>query len=503
MFKDKTIKIKHKTIDTISLLFLETPLLIFLFYWTNQYIGCITGGVIFSFHYYNWKKSKEKVIEIKIFYLMLIFLICMVWVFWSGIGGYFFQSSDHGARNAIYNDLLNFNWPVIYEKGRYLNYYFGYWLPPAFITKLIISFFSVDTLKIGEFILYIYTVIFVFIIILQILKRFTITKKNIIILISCLIFFSGLDVCALIIKLLLKGDFNFSYELAKWWNYDDSIFNHIEWWANHWQYSSNTTQLFWVFNQALPAWLATLLILNRNDFKQDLYIGVLTLFLAPFPACGLIIISIGKFFLNKNNIKEQIKSIISKENIFSVLFLIIISLFYIGNSRVKVINGQKLFSIIKFHDFELKDYILLNLHLIFEILLFIPIVKNSKYKIQAYMCIIYLLILPFINFRGSYDFQMRSSIPELFFIMLILMEQLVDFDKCSLKLKKLILLIVIFGSITPLVEFARGIKYMHIYGKTSNFNEMVSTFSNLEDENFIGTNFYESKYYKVLKNKDY
>ena len=55
MFKDKTIKIKHKTIDTISLLFLETPLLIFLFYWANQYIGCIAGGVIFSFHYYKRK----------------------------------------------------------------------------------------------------------------------------------------------------------------------------------------------------------------------------------------------------------------------------------------------------------------------------------------------------------------------------------------------------------------------------------------------------------------
>ena len=184
---------------------------------------------------------------------MLIFLICLVWVFWSGIGGYFFQSSDHGARNAIYNDLLNFNWPVIYEKGRYLNYYFGYWLPSAFLTKVISKLFLIDLLKIGEFILYIYTVIFVFVIVLQLLKRFSISKKNIIILISCLIFFSGLDICALIIKLLLKGDFNFSYELAKWWNYDDSIFNHIEWWANHWQYSSNTTQLFWVFNQALPA----------------------------------------------------------------------------------------------------------------------------------------------------------------------------------------------------------------------------------------------------------
>lgn len=83
------------------------------------------------------------------------------------------------------------------------------------------------------------------------------------------------------------------------------------------------------------------------------------------------------------------------------------------------------------------------------------------------------------------------------------MEQLTNFDKCSAKIKKLVIVIVIFGAITPLIEFARGIKYIHVYGKTSNFYEMLSTFNNSEDKNFIGTNFYESKYYKVLKNKDY
>lgn len=91
MFKDKTIKIKHKIIDIISLLFLEIPFLIFLFYWTNQYMGYIATGIIFSFHYFHWKKAKEEVIEIKILYIILVLLVCFIWVFWSGIGGYFFN----------------------------------------------------------------------------------------------------------------------------------------------------------------------------------------------------------------------------------------------------------------------------------------------------------------------------------------------------------------------------------------------------------------------------
>lgn len=498
MFKDKIVIIKYKYIDTLSLLFLEIPFFLFLYYWTNLYIGSIVGILIFILHFYQWKKASNESLQIKISFIVLILLFSLIWVFWSGIGGYFFQSSDHGARNAIYYDLLNFKWPVIYENGRYLNYYFGYWLVPAFITKVLKDLFLVDLWMLGEFILYIYTVIYIYIIILQVIRRNIITKKNINIALICLIFFSGLDICGLLTKLILKGEFHFINEMINWWNSNESIFNHIEWWANHWQYSSNTTQLFWVFNQALPAWLSTLVILNRDDLKQDLYIGVLTLFLAPFPACGLILISIGKILINKNNFKKQIISVISKENFISILLFIFISIFYLGNSRIEIGNQEKLFSIIKFYNLELKDYILLFLHLLFEVILFFPIIKNSKYKIQGYVCLTYLLILPFINFRGSYDFQMRSSIPELFFIMLILIDQLINFKKHSKETKSLILIIIILGAITPLVEFTRGIKYAHLYGKISNPDTSIKSFYKIADKNFVGKNFKNSEFYKYF-----
>ncbi len=498
MLKDSTITIKYKYIDTISLLFLEVPFFLFLCYWSNLYIGCIAGMLIFILHFYQWKKSSNESLQIKLSFIVLILFICLLWVFWSGIGGYFFQSSDHGARNAIYHDLLNFKWPVIYENGRYLNYYFGYWLIPAFITKTLKNLFLVDLWIVGEFILYIYTVIYVFIIILQVIRRNIITKKNIIIALICLIFFSGLDICGLLVKLILKGEFHFINEIINWWNFNESIFNHIEWWANRWQYSSNTTQLFWVFNQALPAWLSTLIILNRNDLKQDLYIGVLTLFLAPFPACGLILISVGKILINRNNFKRQVTSVISKENFISILFFIFISIFYLGNSRIETGAEENLFSIIKFHNLELKDYILLFLHLLFEVLLFFPIIKNSEYKTQGYICLTYLLILPFINFRGSYDFQMRSSIPELFFIMLVLIDQLTNFKNHSKKIKKLVGIVVILGAITPLVEFTRGVKYIHLYGKISNPDNSVKSFYNINDKNFVGKNFKKSEFYKYF-----
>ena len=219
----KDITIKHKYIDALSLLFLEIPFFLFLCYWTSLYIGGIAGILIFILHFYQWKKTSNESLQIKISFIIFILLVCSIWIFWSGIGGYFFQSSDHGARNAIYHDLLKFKWPVIYENGRYLNYYFGYWLIPAFITRVLKNLFLVDLWTLGQFVLYTYTVIYVFIIILQIIRRNIITKKNIYIALICLIFFSGLDICGLLVKLILKGEFHFINEIINWWNFNDNF----------------------------------------------------------------------------------------------------------------------------------------------------------------------------------------------------------------------------------------------------------------------------------------
>jgi hypothetical protein len=43
------------------------------------------------------------------------------------------------------------------------------------------------------------------------------------------------------------------------------VTDHLEWWAGRFQYSSHTTQLFWVPNHALPGWIATALLVRNQD----------------------------------------------------------------------------------------------------------------------------------------------------------------------------------------------------------------------------------------------
>ena len=74
---------------------------------------------------------------------------------------------------------------------------------------------------------------------------------------AVVVLFSGLD----IIGSLLDDGPRFRTD----WN----ITTHLEWWAGKYQYSSMTTQLFWVPNHALGGWLI-IGLLFRNDGAHEL-----------------------------------------------------------------------------------------------------------------------------------------------------------------------------------------------------------------------------------------
>ena len=60
-----------------------------------------------------------------------------------------------------------------------------------------------------------------------------------------LILFSGLDIIGL-------PNYLFSFKELEWWN---GLF----------QYSSNTTSIYWTFNQTIPLWLIMSLLLNIKN----------------------------------------------------------------------------------------------------------------------------------------------------------------------------------------------------------------------------------------------
>ena len=214
-------------------------------------------------------------------FLVFSFLIIFTWVFFSGIGGFGFQNLDFLARNAVFHDLINYPWPVIYDfsadstlKEMFGNtgalvYYFAYWLPSALVGKLL-------GWKIANFVLFIWTLVGVSLCILLITRY--IGKASILIVLA-FVFFSGLDIVGEIMvymrEFIPHAYTGIYFPSANYWGFylRYTLNNyHLEMWNSgdgfsFLNYNSHTVQFFWVFNQSIPAWLVTLLLLNLNQIK--------------------------------------------------------------------------------------------------------------------------------------------------------------------------------------------------------------------------------------------
>ncbi len=96
---------------------------------------------------------------------------------------------------------------------------------------------------------------------------------------AVIVLFSGLDVI---------GDLWRAPQHAAHWD----ITRHLEWWAGRYQYSSMTTQLFWVPNHALGGWLTIGLLLRaERDTPLDSMLPMILAAVAlssPLAALGAV-----------------------------------------------------------------------------------------------------------------------------------------------------------------------------------------------------------------------
>ena len=136
----------------LGLTYLFASLLVFFNTFLNLW-GILFSIVFVYFFYKLYLSLIRKDIDLfnkkDIVYWIIAVILIMTWVFLSGIGGFAYQNDDFWARNAIYRDLINYDWPVIYDlslEPDYVvnllgtdkvafSYYYIFWLPIALISK--------------------------------------------------------------------------------------------------------------------------------------------------------------------------------------------------------------------------------------------------------------------------------------------------------------------------------------------------------------------------------
>lgn len=430
---------KSNILLLLGYLYVVLPILIFVIGWCNVWTAILGTVVILASGYFLYKNAPKLWLPSSkkdIFLLVSIFVITLVWVYSSGIGALVFQNSDHNCRNPIFELLVTQPWPVDSENGlAILTYYIGFWMPAALIGKIF------NSVQLGYYFQILWATIGIFLFFYYVLA--TLKHKNIV-PVLIFIFFSGLDVIGAYLTRGLYASFL-------------NPTTHMEWWYPGFQFSSMTTQLYWVFNQAIPAWIILMLLYHQKNNKNIIFLYSCMLLHSTLPAIGMLPFVVywglknglpdGENIFLPRNVLSAIKSCLTFENILGGGLIATVSYLYLSNNVSGGSSGWiiPLPHIWMFHFLEWG---------IFVLCIWRYVKNRAVLKIACLM----LIICPLIIIGHSADFCMRATIPALTVVYLCVVQVLDDKTIFNNKKTSIILILtLILGAFTPIHEMTRTI----------------------------------------------
>lgn len=408
-------------------------------------------------------QPESRVVSYSIAVLLMFAIAAFSWVFFSGIGGYWAQSTDFTARNSIFAALVQNRWPVYYDNGASaLVYYLNHWLPPAAVGKVVLSVTGDVAVAQGvaNCALLVWSAIGVFLVLL--LFSFALrasSLRNAIIALVAFVFFSGPDVVGVVLRSLMGSAVVAAHAFGTM---------HLEQWASSsWvQYSGNTTLLFWVFNQTIIPWICTLCVLQEATPGRFIPFGLASFGAGPYPFFGLVIICVARgiqMLLEKGDREGRMAllgQVFSPGNVLALVLSVIYIFFFTGNHSVAT-SGDRMYLL------GLAPGASLGLTIVFYLLevgVFVALLwKHHGRDPLLWLSAIVLAVLPFVHFGSWYEVCYRVSTPFLLIICLLCTRTLLD---CSDKLTRLpvretatvwlLIIWLVLGAVTPVFEFARG-----------------------------------------------
>ncbi|MFN8413257.1 MAG: hypothetical protein U0Z26_12790 [Anaerolineales bacterium] len=404
--------------------------------------------MLISLSWVLWYLFKEEDETQQLKLSLPLLLVAGGWVFLSGVGGYAFQNWDHHWRNAVLRDLISYDWPVIYSNPnqgpiKMLVYYVGDWLPAALAGKLF-------GWKVANFVLFLWTWAGV---LLASLHLSLTLKTSAFKALLFLIFFSGMD--ALGALLFAQNGYPTLWPPIQ----------HLEIWSGNLQYSSFTTQLFWVFNQAVPAWLCVSLIwgLDKQEkTSQKILIWSLCFFFAPLASIGFFPYVFVQW-LKQTDFKSPFKNIHIGLILVSILIIFVSYLFFSSNPAAQERGLQN----IAIKDFA--TFFLFEGGLIW--LLLSPFMWRDSCGTSLEFCFSLFLLYSLV----ADGFVMRASqFAPLFYLMGMTAEIL--FQNSPSRFYRIVFAsILLIGAITPLYEINRSLYRTFEYDFVLDESQRITT----------------------------
>lgn len=479
-------KLKKNWMVLLAYVIVALPVLLFFLFWLRPVIGIplsvfLIYGAASSFADEKLMVREESGWEAKI-KIIVVLLIIILWVLSSGVGGSVFQYPDHTMRNSIYQILVDEPWPVTmaFDNGtRMLTYYIGFWLPASLAAKF-------TSYGIGLIFQQLWAIASLFLVWRFLSERQGRYRLWFLVL---FIFFGGLDAVGKYLTGSIYLDEGNSYE----------------WWAMFFNYPGMSSHLFWAYNQAIYGWIFYMLIMRQEKNRNLLFIWSLSLLSCTFPAIGLIPFAIYKGIVNSRGedgkvaIAQGLKRSLSLCNLLGLVIALFVTSYLVANStivdtaggtknesdtastaqtEVVVENDGFTLSIegttsgeedtpgssevankknenasdeLKSYDWTTQLWIYLWFALlefgIFFMFIFPIFKKNGLY----WMCLVVLLIIPWIKVGYHLDFCERASIPAMMCLMEMIITAFIRYREEGKRLLPFLLaLALIAGSITTL-----------------------------------------------------
>ena len=419
---------------------------------TEQARLCLKAGTDRNMLQENWLR------------VAAVVLMVFLWVGLSGVGGYVWQNEDHAYRNAMYLLLTEQKWPLIKEimtesgpQGRGIVYYIGSWLPAAAAGKLLGT-------EAGWAVQYLWTAAGILLMYGQVCVY---RKKIAVWPLVLIIFFSAPDVLGVLLG--TTDTFQIFGE------------THLEWWPQYYQFSSVTTQLFWVYNQAVPAWLFSALLFLGEKPRNLVFLSSLMILTSTLPFLGIlpyiiyfmirrsvwcteyrnvrslwkdclhnwgsvqnllgggVTAALSAVYLSGNHSMRESLQVLNDEHRMQIFFLgmvLAMAVFWAVATLVRKGWGRRLFRLVlaaggaaivwrirnlPYEPWQSPVYYWINLTFFYAVeagVFFCLLYPLVKDKKLFALNGIWLYVIPLVLIGHSNDFCMRASIPGLFLVML-------------------------------------------------------------------------------------
>jgi hypothetical protein len=372
-------------------------------------------------------------------WLLLLLALAVVWVSLSGAGGIGFQNlPDWRDKNAILKDLTLRPWPVLYPTTQFddapasLVYYFALYLPPSLVGK-VLGFGP------AQIFLYLYVVVGSFLALTWFSALAGAGRVRAAVL---FVFLSGLDSVG-----CLLGQEPLPRQLT----------SHIEWWSPFFQYSSNSTLLFWVPQHAMAGWLAAALVhhqgLEQKDLRNVAWICALTTLWSPYVAIGLASLAAGIALLGRG------RGMLSAQNTWAAAAVLGLAVAFF-QSGLEWQEGER----VGLGGSSLGEYALFLLIEFGAIALALLPAARARFSREGRLYLLLLTallaLLPWFPF-GHGNVVMRASIPVLFCFWVLVTRTLLDAGSATAR--GVLVAVLCVGAITPALEIARSIAHYRVH----------------------------------------